>query len=263
MLQVNDLGLVLRCEAHHGFLVRCFLGLFQVNIASDIVRLAAQELLLEIVSVHFVRELPLHFLLLQDESAQVVVQQTALRTQPLIVGGGGARDLSGVQDHLVEARHTLPALLTAEDVILRRDGRRLVLDNRVDLARGIIQTLKELVTLLCLLIDSDPLIYVNYGVLLDELGEFDVGELLGAALETVVVARALLQFTKLHAVGRARLLLAEKITRTVQVELVKISRSLQSGLGLHIADGQVGATHLEPLRALHIQDCFDNTQALK
>lgn len=134
VLMVNNLCLVSRLDAGHGILVERLLGLFQLNIASDIVGLTTEELLLEIVSSVFMREHSLHFLLAQDHFGQVVIDNSSLNVQLLVVRGAGAWDLCCVQDHLVPARHTLPSLLSAEYITLGRHSGRLVADHRVELA---------------------------------------------------------------------------------------------------------------------------------
>lgn len=259
VLVVHNLCFVFRLQASHGVLVRRLLRLLKLNIASDVVGLASQELLLEVVSSEFVREQSLHFLLAQDHLRQVVVDYSALHVQLLVVGGACARNLGRVEDHLVEAGHALLALLSAEYIALGRDGGRLVADHRVELASRIVEALEELVAALNVPVDRDPLVDVLRRHPLHELGILVLAEFL-MALQGKMVARALLQLAEHGAVGCARLLLAEEVTSAIQVQLLNVGGRLERALRGHIGDA--AGSHLESLGTLHIEDGFDDAEAL-
>lgn len=54
------LGLVKWCSSLHGGLVRCLLGVLQLNVVCDVVGLPSQEVLLKLLGIDHTWEVPLH-----------------------------------------------------------------------------------------------------------------------------------------------------------------------------------------------------------
>jgi len=77
-----------------------------------------------------------------------------------------------------------------------------------------------------------------------------------------MVTGGLLKLTEHSAVGRARLLLAEEFTSTIEIQIFDIDGRLERALRLNTRDRVVVATHLESFGALDIKNCFDHAKTL-
>lgn len=82
------------------------------------------------------------------------------------------------------------------------------------------------------------------------------------ALKDRMVTGGLLKLTEHSAVGRARLLLAEEFTSTIEIQIFDIDGRLERALRLNTRDRVVVATHLESFGALDIKNCFDHAKTL-
>lgn len=143
-LEIYDLGSFIWLPAVHRRLVRCSLLLLELNVSSDIVRLAAQECLPLLLCVDDWSVKTSHIGLAKNKLAQIVAVLLPLFCKRGALSRFGPIHFLGLEKHFVESRHSI-GRSSGEDAVLVRNCGSRVFDNCVNLSGNEKDSLNEVI----------------------------------------------------------------------------------------------------------------------